>query len=128
MGRWRLKIGRCSPWLGGSDPAESRSEGDRRLRSMKGIVMTRYLVERSFPEGLEIPTDDRGVKACLNVVDGNAQHGVTWVHSYVSPDHKATYCIYDGPTPEAIRLAAETNGLPVTKITEVRVLDPYFYH
>jgi hypothetical protein len=46
----------------------------------------------------------------------------------VSPDHKTTYCVYDGPSPEAIRGAAETNGLPVTKITEVRVLDPYFYH
>ncbi|GAA0948898.1 DUF4242 domain-containing protein [Kribbella koreensis] len=90
--------------------------------------MTRYLVERSFPEGLTIPTDDRGAKSCLNVVDGNAQHDVTWVHSYVSPDHKTTYCIYDGPSPEAIRSAAVTTGLPVTKITEVRVLDPYFYH
>ena len=90
--------------------------------------MTRYLVERNFPEGLSIPTDDRGAKACLNVVDGNAQHDVTWVHSYVSPDHKTTFCVYDGPSPEAIREAAETNGLPVTNITEVRVLDPYFYH
>jgi hypothetical protein len=29
---------------------------------------------------------------------------------------------------EAIRQAAETNGLPVDQITEVSVLDPYFYH
>jgi hypothetical protein len=90
--------------------------------------MTRYLVERTFPEGLAIPVDDRGAKACLDVVEGNAEHGVTWVHSYVSPDHRTTYCVYDGPSPEAIRHAAETNGLPVDRITEVRVLDPYFYH
>jgi hypothetical protein len=38
-----------------------------------------------------------------------------------------TYCIYDGPDPEAIRQAAYRNGLPVERITEVRVLDPYFY-
>ena len=25
------------------------------------------------------------------------QAGVTWVHSYVSPDHRKTFCIYDGP-------------------------------
>jgi hypothetical protein len=38
-----------------------------------------------------------------------------------------TYCIYDAPSPEAIRAVAEVNGLPVDSITEVRVLDPYFY-
>lgn len=53
---------------------------------------------------------------------------MTWVHSYVNPARTATYCIYDGPSPEAIRMAAQTNGLPVDRITEVSVLDPYFYH
>ncbi len=89
--------------------------------------MPRYLVERAFPDGLAIPMTDDGAKTCLNVVDGNAAHGVTWVHSYVTPDNKTTYCVYDGPTPETIRMAAERNGLPISKITEVRVLDPYFY-
>ena len=50
------------------------------------------------------------------------------MHSYVSPDKKQTFCIYDAASPEAIRSAAKRNGLPVDKITEVRVLDPYFYH
>ena len=90
--------------------------------------MTRYVVERTFANGLTVPTDDDGAKAMRDVVDGNAQHGVTWVQSYVNPDHTATYCIYDGPSPEAIRQAAETNGQPVDRITEVSVLDPYFYH
>ena len=90
--------------------------------------MPRYLVERTFPDGLRIPMTEQGAQACGNVVKNNATAGVTWVHSYVSPDHTKTYCVYDGPTPEAIRLAAETNGLPVDRITEVRVLDPYFYH
>jgi Protein of unknown function (DUF4242) len=89
--------------------------------------MPRFLVERSFADGLQIPADEQGAKACLAVVDGNAAEGVTWVHSYVTPDTRTTYCIYDGPTPEAIRRAAETNQLPVDRITEVRVLDPYFY-
>jgi hypothetical protein len=39
--------------------------------------MPRYLVERSFPEGLAIPVDDHGAKSCLLVVDGNAAEGVT---------------------------------------------------
>jgi hypothetical protein len=54
--------------------------------------------------------------------------GVTWVHSYVSADKKKTFCIYDGPNPESIRRVATKNNLPADKITEVRVLDPYFYH
>jgi hypothetical protein len=89
--------------------------------------MPRYLVERSFPEGLAIPLDEGGTKACLAVVDGNATQGVTWVHSYVTRDRQTTFCIYDGPNPDAIRQAAEANQLPVDRITEVRVLDPYFY-
>jgi hypothetical protein len=89
--------------------------------------MPRYLVERTFADGLAIPVDADGAKQCLSVVDGNAGHGVTWVHSYVSLDKNTTYCVYDGPSPEAIRRAAQANGLPVNRITEVRVLDPYFY-
>ena len=51
---------------------------------------------------------------------------MTWVHSYVTTDKKKTYCVYDGPSPEAVRKVAERNGLPLERITEVRVLDPYF--
>lgn len=89
--------------------------------------MPRYLVERTFLDGLQIPMTDEGATACLGVVTRNAELGVAWVHSYVSEDKTRTYCIYDGPRPEAIRQAAERNGLPVDRITEVRVLDPYFY-
>jgi hypothetical protein len=89
--------------------------------------MPRYMVERTFPDGLSIPINADGAKACLGVVDKNATQGVTWVHSYVSPDHRKTFCIYDGPTPESIRSAAASTQLPIDRITEVSVLDPYFY-
>lgn len=89
--------------------------------------MPRYLVERTFPDGLVIPVTDEGAAVCLNVVNNNAEDTVTWVHSYVTNDKTKTYCIYDAPSPEAIRRAARRNNLPVDKITEVRVLDPYFY-
>ena len=49
------------------------------------------------------------------------------MHSYVSADKRTTFCIYDAPTPEAIRKTADGNELPVDRITQVRVLDPYFY-
>ena len=89
--------------------------------------MPRYLVERTFPDGLAIPMNDEGAQVRLTVVGNNAVEGVTWVHSYVTDDKGKTFCIYDAPSPEAIRTAAERNGLPVDRITEVRVLDPYFY-
>jgi hypothetical protein len=89
--------------------------------------MPRYMVERIFTDGLTITQDEAGAKVSLAVVEGNAEHGVTWVHSYVSPDHTKTFCIYDGPTPESIRAAAGTTELPVENITEVSVLNPYFY-
>ena len=89
--------------------------------------MPRYIVERSFPEGLKIPRNDEGAEICRKVVLGNEADGVTWIHSYVSDDGKKTFCTYDAPSPEAIRRTARRNSLPVDRITEVRVLDPYFY-
>jgi hypothetical protein len=89
--------------------------------------MPRYVIERDFPSGLNIPINDEGARACRGVVDANARDGVTWVHSYVSTDNKKTYCIYDAPTVDAIRTTAQRNNLPIERITEVRVLDPYFY-
>lgn len=89
--------------------------------------MPRYIVERTFSDGLHIPVDADGAKVCLTVVDRNADEGVTWVHSYVTDDKRKTFCVYDAPNPEAIRKTAGKNSLPVDKITQVTVLDPYFY-
>lgn len=91
------------------------------------IVIKRYLVERTFAAGLNIPVNTEGSEICLTVVSNNAEDNVTWVHSYVTKDKKKTFCIYDAPSPEAIRKTAEKNGLPVDNIVEVSVLDPYFY-
>ena len=97
-------------------------------RGDKNIVIKRYLVERTFPEGLVIPTNEKGCEIVNGVVSKNAEEYVTWVHSYVSADKKKTFCIYDAPSPEAIRTVADKNGLPVNNITEISVLDPYFYN
>ena len=91
------------------------------------IVIKRYLVERTFADGLNIPVNEAGSEICLMVVSTNAEDNVTWIHSYVTMDKKKTFCIYDAPSPDAIRKAADKNGLPVDNIVEVSVLDPYFY-
>ena len=88
--------------------------------------MPRYLVERSFPKGLKIPVGVEGAEICAMIVLNNSEDNVTWIHSYVSEDRKKTYCAYEAPSPEAIRRASRSNNLPVDRITEVRILDPYF--
>ena len=89
--------------------------------------MPRYLIERIFSNGLQISADTIGADECLKIVSKNLDDEVTWVHSYVSDDKSKSFCIYDAPSPEAVRRAAKRNNLPIDKITEVRVLDPYFY-
>jgi len=90
--------------------------------------MARFIIERDFPSGLEVPITAAGAGACSRIVAVNAGKGVTWLHSYVSPDKRRTYCVYDAPSAEAIRDVAHLNQLPVGSITQVVVLDPYFYH
>lgn len=89
--------------------------------------MPRYFVERTFPDGFDIPMTDEGAQTCLEIVNNNTEDGVTWVHSYVTMDKKKLFCIYDAPSPEAIHAAANRNSMPVDSITQIRVLDPYFY-
>ena len=89
--------------------------------------MPRYIIERTFPDGLRIPVSDVGARAVRSVVANNAKEGVTWIHSYVSDDLKKSYCVYDGPTPDAVRETAKRNNLPIDRIVPVAVLDPYFY-
>lgn len=90
--------------------------------------MKRFIVERTWPNGLNIPMDENGNGVCQAVVKNNSTEQVTWVHSYVSKDKSKSFCIYDGPSEEAIRIAAELNNQPVDRVIEVRVLDPYFYN
>lgn len=89
--------------------------------------MPRYMIERTFPEGLGLSPNEKGAEVSSAVIARNAEKGVTWIHTYVTPDRKKTFCVYDGPSPESIRDVATKNGLPIDKITEVRVLDPYFH-
>jgi hypothetical protein len=90
--------------------------------------MPRYIVERTFQDGLHIPLDDEGAQARSDVIGVNAAHGVTWIQSFVSGDLRKTYCVYDGPSAEAIRSAAQDTNLPIDSITQVSVLDPYLYN
>ena len=50
--------------------------------------MPRYVVERTFPNGLTVPSGAEGAQACLAVLERNADESVTWLHSYVSEDRQ----------------------------------------
>ncbi len=87
-----------------------------------------YMVERTFSTGLHVPMTADGAAGVQKIVATNGEQGVTWVQSFVSGDKTRSFCIYDAPTPEAIRQVGRRNDIPVGNITEVSVLDPYFYH
>jgi hypothetical protein len=48
--------------------------------------MPRYLIERTFAEGLKLSSDSEGVKNCLRIIKNNLDDEVTWIHSYVTED------------------------------------------
>ncbi len=73
-----------------------------------------FMVERTYAERME-PT--------LEIADGinrmNAEEGVRWLYSFLSADKRKTYCLYEAPSPEAIRTAAARAGLPADAVVEV---------
>jgi hypothetical protein len=52
--------------------------------------MPRYLVERTFPDGLQIPPTEEGARLTGAVVAINSDDLVTWVRSYVTGDASNT--------------------------------------
>jgi len=73
-----------------------------------------FMVERTFAEELEPSID-----AADGINRINAEEGVRWLYSFLSADKRKTYCLYEAPTPEAIRTAAARAGLPADVVIEV---------
>lgn len=73
-----------------------------------------FMVERNYAEELE---------PSLEAADGinriNAEEGVRWLYSFLSADKRKTYCLYEAPSPEAIKSAAARAGLPADVLIEV---------
>jgi hypothetical protein len=73
-----------------------------------------FLIERRYAEELE---------ASAELLDGinriNDEEGVRWLYSFLSADKRKTYCLYEAPSPEAIRRAAARADLPADVIVEV---------
>ena len=73
-----------------------------------------FMIERRYAEELE---------ASAEVVDQinriNDEEGVRWLYSFLSADRRKTYCLYEAPSPDAIRRAASRAQLPAHVIVEV---------
>src|SRR4029079_4646821 len=67
-------------------PAECDQPEGPAISENGGTPMPRYMVERTFRDGLHIPMTEQGAATCLGVVDRNADLGVTWVQTYVGED------------------------------------------
>jgi hypothetical protein len=84
--------------------------------------MPLYVVDRRFSRAAPLPTFADDLEGFVN---RNREAGVTWLHSYVVDDLQAMLCVYEAPSPEAIRRAARRNDLPVDRIRCVSVLNPH---
>ncbi len=73
-----------------------------------------FMIEREFAEKLEVTPEGA---ASMKLVNDDV--GVKWLISFLSADKKKTYCLYEAASAEAIREAAERNGLPADVIVEV---------
>jgi hypothetical protein len=73
-----------------------------------------FVIERRFAEQLELTPQD-----AAHVNEINDEEGVRWLYSFLSADKRKTYCLYEASSAEAIRRAAERNGLPADAVVEV---------
>jgi hypothetical protein len=90
---------------------------------LKENPMPRFMIERNFAEQLEVTGE-----TALAVKRINEEEGVEWLFSYLSADKKKTYCLYEAPNVEAIRVAAHRANLPADVIIEERDLRPEMFN
>jgi len=81
--------------------------------------MPLFLIERNFADRLELSKDD--ANEMLRV---EADVGITWLFSFLSTDKKKTYCVYEAPSAELIREAADRLNEPADSIIEMGAVLP----
>ena len=84
--------------------------------------MPRFLIERNFAEEVEATKD-----IADNIVRINNEEGVRWLFSFLSPDKRKTYCLYEAPNAEAIRIAARRANLPADVVIEISEIRPEMF-
>jgi hypothetical protein len=77
-------------------------------------AMARFLIERNFAEQVEM-----NKTAADEVKRVNDDEKIKWLFSFLSADKKKTYCVYEAPNAEAIRVAARRLNVPADVIVEI---------
>lgn len=73
-----------------------------------------FMIERRFADEFEATAEDAdGVNRI------NDEEGVRWLYSFLAADKRKTYCLYEAPSPDAIRRAAARAGIPADIVVEV---------
>ncbi|TYL53993.1 DUF4242 domain-containing protein [Agromyces mariniharenae] len=76
--------------------------------------MPYFIIERNYAENVPVPFE---AAPDINLI--NDEEDVRWVFSFLSVDHRKSYCLYEADSKEAILAAAARNGVPADVITEV---------
>lgn len=76
--------------------------------------MPRYIIERKYAEIVEL--DKNGADQIRRI---NDEEGIKWLFSFLSADKLKSYCLYEAPNAEAIRIAARRLSIPADAIMEV---------
>ena len=84
--------------------------------------MPRFLIERNFAEAIEATKE-----AVDAVQQANDDEGVRWLFSFLTPDKRKTYCLYEAPNAEAIRAAARRANIPADVVIEVSEIRPELF-
>jgi hypothetical protein len=84
--------------------------------------MPRFLIERNFAEEVEVTKE--GADTIRRV---NDEEGIKWLFSFLSPDKRKTYCLYEAPSAEAILAAARRLNVPADVIIEVSEVRPEMF-
>ncbi len=84
--------------------------------------MPRFLIERNFAEAIEVTKE--GADQVRQI---NDEEGVRWLFSFLSPDKRKTYCLYEAPNAEAIRIAARRANIPADVVIEVSEVRPEMF-
>ena len=84
--------------------------------------MPRFLIERNFAERIEFTKE-----AADRVTRINDEEGIKWLFSFLSPDKRKTYCLYEAPNADAIRAAARKANIPADVVIEVEELRPEMF-
>ena len=84
--------------------------------------MPRFLIERNFAERLQFTKE-----AADAVTRINDEEGVKWLFSFLSPDKRKTYCLYEASSADAIRAAARKANIPADVVIEVEEVRPEMF-